>query len=360
MNPSLPIFTQRTSPKVRLIVFSLLSLIVMVADHHLANGKWLRQQLSMLIYPFQVVASQSQQGWDHIVDVSHHFSTLQHEKKQLTEQLALRSIDGLRIQQISSENDYLRRLLAARQRLKLATVMAEILYESRDPFNDKLILDKGSYHGVQAGQPVLDDTGIVGQISRVYPFIAELTLLSDKTQPIPVMVVGNNLRGLVYGGDQFGTLEMKFMPHNAEIEVDDLLVTSGVDGLYPAGLPVAKVTSIDRGAPDAFAKVVATPLGKMHHNSHFLILSVDTTLPLSLEEAAQRQKRESDKLAKNVKPYADDLIQQRLNALEAQRQASESNAATQAEAQTPADKNREVSPPKMQSDRPATNKKPKH
>ena len=129
-----------------------------------------------------------------------------------------------------------------------SVVAAEIVYAGRDPFSQKIIVDKGSNHKVQAGQPALDDIGVIGQVTRVYPFSSEITLLTDKDQAIPVEIVRNGARAIAFGHGQDGALELPFMAANADIQNGDTLVTSGIDGVYPAGLPVAVVAKIERNA----------------------------------------------------------------------------------------------------------------
>src|ERR1019366_2307547 len=130
----------------------------------------------------------------------------------------------------------------------------EILYAGRDPFSRKVVIDKGSQGGIQAGQPVIDDVGVIGQVTRVYLLMSEVTLLSDKDQAIPLQVLRNGLRAVAYGGAEGDMLDLRFMAANADIRNGDTLVTSGIDGTYPPGLPVATVARIERDAAYAFAK----------------------------------------------------------------------------------------------------------
>jgi rod shape-determining protein MreC len=185
----------------------------------------------------------------------------------------------LRLEALKEENDQLRRLLEAQERLPSRSVFAEILYAGRDPFSRKVIIDKGSQHGILAGQPVIDDIGVIGQVTRVYLLMSEVTLLSDKDQAIPLQVQRNGLRALAYGGAEAGMLELRFMAANADVRNGDTLVTSGIDGTYPPGLPVATVSRIERDAAYAFAKITLTPIAGTDRYREVLVLSSETKPP---------------------------------------------------------------------------------
>src|SRR5262249_43074727 len=163
------------------------------------------------------------------------------------------------LQSLRAENEQLRRLLDARERIPRPATLAEILYQGRDPFARKVIIDKGSQQGIEAGQAVIDDVGVIGQVTRVHPLLAEVTLVTDKEQRTPVEVVRNGLRAVVYGGGDKGTLDLSYSAANTDVQVDDRLVTSGLDGTYPPGLPVAMVTKVERDAASSTAKISAPP-----------------------------------------------------------------------------------------------------
>jgi rod shape-determining protein MreC len=171
--------------------------------------------------------------------------------------------------------------------------MAEVLYGARDPFSRKLVLDKGLTDDIQAGAAVLDEAGVIGQVTRAYPFLSEVTLITDKNQAVPIQNLRSGLRAIVFGNGREGTLDLRFMPVNADIQVGDTLVSSGIDGVYPAGLPVARVANIERDAALAFARITCTPLGGVDKRGHVLILTVKRELPErpgEPEEPAKRKK----------------------------------------------------------------------
>jgi len=178
-------------------------------------------------------------------------------------------------EQLRAENEQLRRLMGARERVTARSTLTDVLYETRDRFSRKLVVDKGVADGLKAGQPVMDAVGVVGQITRVFPATAEVTLITDKEQSIPVQILRNGLRGVAYGGVEPGTLDLRFMASNADVNQGDVAVTSGLDGVYPAGLPVATVARVERNVRDQFARIVLAPSAGVHSNSHLLVLMVD-------------------------------------------------------------------------------------
>ncbi|MEN3365455.1 MAG: rod shape-determining protein MreC [Burkholderiales bacterium] len=210
----------------------------------------------------------------------------------------------------------MRKLLTANEQLPVKSVMSEILYDARDAFIRKIIVDRGTQHGVAPGQPVIDDIGIVGQVTRVFPFTSEVTLLTDKDQAIPVQVVRTGLRSIAYGQGHSGSLDLRFMPVNADIKNGDILVTSGIDGVYPAGLSVAKVVQVESKSTDAFARIICQPLAGIDRNRQLLILLTESKLPprpapedmkdrkAAAKAAAQSAKEASKEAAKAAAPAA--------------------------------------------------------
>ena len=181
----------------------------------------------------------------------------------------------LAIEALRAENSNLRSLLAAREPLTSRSLVASIAYVGRDAFSRKVIIDKGSQAGILAGHPVIDSGGVIGQVTRVHPLLAEVTLIIDKDQATPVRVLRNGLRGVAFGTGDGATIELRYMAMNAEIAVGDTLVTSGIDSVFPAGLPVATVSRIDRDATMQFARVVCTPTGEPGSNREVLVVETD-------------------------------------------------------------------------------------
>jgi len=204
-------------------------------------------------------------------------SALQRENETLKRRQVESAQALLQAQQMAEENDRLRKLLSARERSGNRAILGTVLYESRDRFSHKIVLHVGTDDGVRAGHPVIDDIGVVGQVTRAFNNTAEVTLLTDKDQSIPIQIVRNGLRGVAFGGADPGTLDLRFMAANADVEHGDLAVTSGLDGVYPQGLPVGRVGLVERAAKDQFARIVLTPAAGVENHTHLLVLLVEAS-----------------------------------------------------------------------------------
>lgn len=274
-----PFFSRGPAPLVRLTFFVSLAVLLMVVDARFHYAEPLRQVIAGLAYPLQRVATAPVEL---AVSASEFFTTQVNLKRdndslrarELQEAGELLTLDALR-----AENTQLRRLLQARERLPRKSTFAEIIYSGRDPFSRKVVIDKGSQQGIEAGQAVVDDAGVIGQVTRVFPFVSEVTLITDKDQMVPVQVVRNGLRAVVFGGGDPGALDLKFMTANADIQADDVLVTSGIDGTYPADLPVGKVSKIERNSAFAFATITCVPTSGTEQNKQVLVLSREADFP---------------------------------------------------------------------------------
>ena len=188
--------------------------------------------------------------------------------------------------------------------------LGEMLYDTRDPFTRKIVLNRGSQHGVALGQPVIDDTGVVGQVTRLYPFTTEVTLLTDRDQAIPVQVVRSGVRSVAYGRGQSGVLELRFIAANADIKKGDTLVTSGLDGVYPAGLAVATVLSVEHKSSDAFARIVCQPAAGIDRHQQFLILLNEQKIPpRPVPEEPKKEKTPKKKMKDGPRDAAKDAAQ---------------------------------------------------
>ncbi|HWU97185.1 MAG TPA: rod shape-determining protein MreC [Oxalicibacterium sp.] len=266
-----PLFKQGASARAKMVFFALIALVLLSVDSHVRSLGMVRQVVSTALYPLQVAALAPRDAFRYVGGYFGSLSDLKEENAKLRLQQTIDARALQQGQQLLSENTHLRNLLDMKAQLPVKSVMGEILYDTRDPFTRKIMLDRGSQNGVEPGQPVIDHVGVVGQVTRVFPFASEVTLLSDKDQVIPVQVVRNGLRSVAYGRGQSNLLELRFMPTNADIQKDDVLVTSGIDGVYPPGLAVATVTQVENKA-DSFARIVCKPSAGIDRNRHLLIL----------------------------------------------------------------------------------------
>lgn len=178
-------------------------------------------------------------------------------------------------EQLAAENAELRRLLGAREQVVIPSVVAEVLYQTRDPFARRFVLDKGIQHGLAAGQPVVDAGGVIGQITRVFPLSSELTLVTDRNLSVPVQIDRTGARAIAYGDTEPGRLELRYVAANADVREGDAVSTSGLDGLYPQGLPVGRVILIDRAGGSTFARILVEPAGGVDRSRLALVLQPD-------------------------------------------------------------------------------------
>jgi rod shape-determining protein MreC len=286
-----PFFKRGPAPLVRLFFFASLSLALLVIDARFRYVDGLRTWLALAAYPLQRAAT-----WpiDLAMSVSGYFSTqatLIQENARLREQALSNAQDAQRYHALQAEASEQRRMIGAAEKLPVQALPAEVLYLGRDPYSHKLFIDRGTVQGVRAGSPVADDTGIIGQVTRVHPLLSEVTLLTNPDQAIPVQVVRNGLRAVAFGGGASGTLELRYMPANAEIQSGDRLVTSGIDGTYPAGLAVATVIRVERDAEHSFARVVCKPAAGIERGRYVLVLTNETARPPRPDEAQAKERR---------------------------------------------------------------------
>jgi rod shape-determining protein MreC len=274
-----PFFNRGPAPLVRLTFFVSLATLLMVLDARFRYAENVRQVVALAAYPIQRVAMAPVDLFHGVANFVSTTAALREENSALRMKQLRAAQELLQFEALQEENNQLRRLLEAQERLPRKSVFAEILYAARDPFSRKVVIDKGSQNGILAGQPVIDDIGVIGQVTRVYLLMSEVTLLSDKDQAIPLQVQRNGLRAVAYGGAEGGMLDLRFMAANADIRNGDILVTSGIDGTYPPGLPVATVARIERDAAYAFARITLAPTAGTDRYRQVLVLSSEAKPP---------------------------------------------------------------------------------
>ena len=280
-----PLFNQGLSARARLAFFSFLAIALFVVDARVQALETLRVGVGMVLYPLQRLLLAPR---DAAAALGEYFTTmgrLVEENERLRRDAAEQALRAQQAAALEAENAQLRRLLGASESIGAPTLLARVLYESRDVFSRKLVLDQGQQAGVRPGQPVIDDRGVVGQITRVFPLTAELTLLTDRDQSIAVQLLRNGLRGVVFGDGR--GIELRFMAVNVDVQEGDQAVTSGIDGLYPPGLAVGTVTSVQRADKERFARIELRPAAGIADSVHLLVLMVDPQ--------AQPQRPDEDK-----------------------------------------------------------------
>ena len=237
----------------------------------------MRQGIGTVLYPLQRTLLVPRDALSMGTDYFSEIARLRSENSDLRRVEIANARQLLQVEQLAQENRQLRELTGARDRAAVKSVVAEVLYDTRDPFSRKLVLDKGVQQGVASGQPVVDAVGVVGQITRVFPLSSELTLLTDRNLTIPVQIQRNGLRAIAFGGAEPGRMELRYISVNADLKEGDTVVTSGLDSLYPAGLPVGRIAVVDRSRTGNFARVVVDPIAGVDRSRLLLVLLVDNT-----------------------------------------------------------------------------------
>lgn len=269
-----PFFHRGPRPVTRYTFFALLSLTLLALDGQLQLLKTVRQGLAVVIFPIQQAAQAPLEIYHQVSD----FFVTQAQLKTDNTALRVRHLrDAAELQRlaaIQSENRYLRQLLGAQQKPHYTSTLAEVKFAREDPFRRRIAIDRGTLHGIRLGAPVIDDVGVLGQVTQLMPLASEVTLLTDKDQTVPVELARTGQRGVLFGTGNDVVLELRFMPVSSDIQVGDLLVTSGLDGIYPRGIPVARVSKVGRPAELAFAMVTATPIAGIGRRNEVLVLAV--------------------------------------------------------------------------------------
>ncbi|MBS0320088.1 MAG: rod shape-determining protein MreC [Proteobacteria bacterium] len=274
-----PFFHRGPSPASRLAFFGVLSLVLLFADTRFRYLENIRRVVTVVISPLQQAALLPQEA---VGAVAAYFTS---KRSLADDNAALRSALVAQAPAVQGyaherdENARLKALLGVQTHYAGAATAAGVLYSGRDPFSQRLFIDKGDHDGVAPGEAVIDDLGVVGQVTRVFPAMAEVTLLTNKDHVIPVKVERTGVHSVLYGAGTGQPLELRFMPPSADLLIGDRLVTSGLDGTYPAGLAVAQVTAIDRDTGQIFARIHCAPLGGVARSEHLLVLGRMAAMP---------------------------------------------------------------------------------
>lgn len=282
-------FPRGPSPRARLAFFGLASIALLFVDtrYHYLEG--IRAVAATALHPLQAVA---QLPGEALAWVGGYFATkrsLAEDNVTLRKALAAQSAAAQVAPAVQQENARLRELLEVKARVAPAAVAVEVLYKSRDPFAQKLFVGKGADADVRPGEAVIDVDGVVGQVTRVFPFLAEVTLVTDKDHTVPVKVQRSGVRSVLYGAGAGRPPELRFMAPSADIQVGDVLVTSGLDGTYPPGLPVARVATLDRDSGQVFARITCAPVAGVDRSEYLLVVGQPTAMPARPEEPAEAE-----------------------------------------------------------------------
>ncbi|AXE97073.1 rod shape-determining protein MreC [Paraburkholderia hospita] len=274
-----PLFKQGPSALARLIFFVLVALALLISDAHFRTLEIVRGVLGAGLYPLQRAALVPRDIFMGAADLAVTSASLRGENDKLRTRNLQLSQQANQAAQLDAENAHLRNLLQLSQRMTTQSIPAEIQYDTRDPFTQKVVIGRGSQQGIRDGSPVVNEDGVIGQVTRVFPMQSEVTLLTDKDQAVPVQIVRTGLRSVIYGTPKGDALDLRFVPISADVLAGDELVTSGLDGIYPPGLPVAKVVRVDKQADTAFARVICQPIAPVRGARDLLVLHYENNVP---------------------------------------------------------------------------------
>ena len=281
-----PFFRVGFAPLTKLIFFSTLSLLLVFGDKQLQFTKPLRAGLSTLILPIQWLVLQPGEALSAMGTYFQNLDQAQTNLKAAELKVLQQSVRSQQVEQLQIENQNLRQLMGLQSSMAVASQTAEVLFDVPDPYNQRIVIDRGQLKNVALGSPVIDAGGVVGQVTRVYPLTSEVTLLTDKDQSIPVLNSRTGARNITSGDVLAGQpmIELKFVPASADVKEGDLLTTSGIDGVYPAGLQVARISHIERRVDISFARIHASPLAELK-GRHVLVLQPSAASALNKGKA---------------------------------------------------------------------------
>ena len=284
--PPPPFFRVGFAPLTKLIFFSALSLLLVFGDKQLQFTKPLRAGLSTLILPIQWLVIQPGEALSAMGTYFQNLDQAQTNLKVAELKVLQQSVRSQQVEQLQIENQSLRQLMGLQLSMAVTSQTAEVLFDVPDPYNQRIVIDRGQLKNVALGSPVIDAGGVVGQVTRVYPLTSEVTLLTDKDQSIPVLNSRTGARNITSGDVLAGQpmIEIKFVPASADVKEGDLLTTSGIDGVYPAGLQVARISHIERRVDISFARIHASPLAELK-GRHVLVLQPSAASALNKGKA---------------------------------------------------------------------------
>jgi len=269
----------------------LVAIGLMIADHRFQALEAVRLSISVLAQPAQHVAALPGEVVERVTDYFASQDRLLRENQALKSQLLEQSAAAQQAKLLVKEQELLLGMAPGKSKYASQGLVAEVLYNARNPFIRKVVIDKGLTQGVRSGMPVIDGSGVVGQVTNVGTFTSEVTLLTEKGQSVPVMLVRNGVRAIISGSGKDGSLEVPFMPVSADIQNGDLFVTSGIDGTYPPGLVVAQVTSVEKNAAFVFARIAAKPAAGVDSNRYVMVLPTPPASPPAPEAKGEERKR---------------------------------------------------------------------
>ncbi|MEI5639770.1 MULTISPECIES: rod shape-determining protein MreC [unclassified Pseudoalteromonas] len=257
------LFGRTVSLQLRLTVAVVLSIILIIGDRFTAGGTLVRTSLNTLVSPLLYVANIPYEAFNLGLQSLNTRDKLQQQNQTLLEKQLLQSEQLQQLQFLQKENQELRALLGASARESNKRLIAQVLSVHSNPYSHQVVINRGTIDGVKEGQAVIDEMGIVGQLTQVGTTTSRVLLMTDTTHATPVRILRNDVRTVVEGTGKIQSVRLAHVPHSMDIRIGDVLVTSGLGGTFPEGYPVAVVTEIDRDEGLPFAQVQAEPVAQL-------------------------------------------------------------------------------------------------
>jgi rod shape-determining protein MreC len=330
-----PIFSKGPALGIRLLILAALSVGVMVTDARFDYLKPVRSELALVLSPLYQVAGFPVRAWEVVSDQFSSRTELMAENERLKAEQLLLQRRLQKLAALTEQNVRLRELLNSAALVDDKVLVGELIGVDPNPYTHRIIIDKGAKDGVFVGQPVLDASGLMGQVVEVMPYSARVLLLTDVTHSIPVQVNRNGLRAIAAGTGNPERLELRYVADTADIKEGDLLVSSGLGQRFPAGYPVATVSKVIHDSGQPFAVVRAIPTAKLNRSRYMLLVFSDTRTPeqrandaAEAQEAADRHAAQRPAAAANPAPAGASAAQPPAPATPAPSAAASSRAAT--------------------------------
>ena len=278
-DPDRPLYGRAPSPGLRFTVYAIVSILLMYYDRHGHLVQRMRYGLEAAVYPVQVMVGSPGRAWQWLTDSLQTRDALRVENARLQAQVRELQLKTMRQSALEQENAELRGLRASLPPLIKQWRLAQIIDVETDPLRERIVIDKGARDGVRLHQAIVDGHGILGQVERVGPWSAEVILVTDPEHAIPVQVTRNSLRTIAVGEGSDRELVLPYLASNADIKSGDLLVSSGLGGVFPAGFPVARVIGVRRESNQLPAQVRATPVADVERDREVILLSFSSDNP---------------------------------------------------------------------------------
>lgn len=281
----------------RLLALAVLCVTLMVVDARFEALKPIRSQMGLVLTPFYWVAGFPARIWQQTTEQISSTASLAAENEKLKAEALLMQRRLQKLAMLTEQNVRLRELLNSAALVDDRVIVSELIGLDPNPFTHRILIDKGAQDGVFVGQPVLDASGLMGQVVEVMPYAARVLLLTDVTHSIPVQVNRNGLRAIAVGTGNPDYLELRHVAETADIKEGDLLVSSGLGQRFPSGYPVGQVTEVVRGSGQPFAIVRAIPTAMLNRSRYLLLVFSDSRTPEERATAAAKAQEHADREA---------------------------------------------------------------